>query len=155
MQGSHCTSKKRFLNWILHYVCVHIFLCFFQYPKLQTCYDYFYAGLFHMWENENCLYVNLYRVSKWPFCLSPKALDLQQCGLTNEGANALLKALETNRTLVVLDIRKNPLVGMWSLFLNWLKKIAKQKHFLMYWQFEKPNVFNYTVDSWTTWGYWC
>uniref|UniRef100_A0A8B9Y2C1 Centrosomal protein of 78 kDa n=1 Tax=Bos mutus grunniens TaxID=30521 RepID=A0A8B9Y2C1_BOSMU len=39
-----------------------------------------------------------------------RALDLQQCGLTNEGANALLKALETNRTLVVLDIRKNPLV---------------------------------------------
>ncbi|XP_058157605.1 centrosomal protein of 78 kDa isoform X4 [Dasypus novemcinctus] len=39
-----------------------------------------------------------------------RALDLQQCGLTNEGANALLEALETNRTLVVLDIRKNPLV---------------------------------------------
>ncbi|XP_040113762.1 centrosomal protein of 78 kDa isoform X3 [Oryx dammah] len=39
-----------------------------------------------------------------------RALDLQQCGLTNEGANALLKALETNRTLVILDIRKNPLV---------------------------------------------
>lgn len=39
-----------------------------------------------------------------------RALDLQQCGLTNEGAKALLKALETNTTLVVLDIRKNPLV---------------------------------------------
>ncbi|XP_032283439.1 centrosomal protein of 78 kDa isoform X3 [Phoca vitulina] len=39
-----------------------------------------------------------------------RALDLQQCGLTNEGAKALLKALETNRTLVVLDVRKNPLV---------------------------------------------
>ncbi|XP_040305232.1 centrosomal protein of 78 kDa isoform X3 [Herpailurus yagouaroundi] len=39
-----------------------------------------------------------------------RALDLQQCGLTNEGAKALLKALETNRTLVILDIRKNPLV---------------------------------------------
>ncbi|XP_057403772.1 centrosomal protein of 78 kDa isoform X3 [Balaenoptera acutorostrata] len=39
-----------------------------------------------------------------------RALDLQQCGLTSEGAKALLKALETNRTLVVLDIRKNPLV---------------------------------------------
>lgn len=46
------------------------------------------------------------------FYLSSIALDLQQCGLTNEGAKALLKALETNRTLVVLDIRKNPLVGM-------------------------------------------
>lgn len=39
-----------------------------------------------------------------------KALDLQQCGLTSEGAKALLEALETNRTLVVLDIRKNPLI---------------------------------------------
>ncbi|KAM9103988.1 LOW QUALITY PROTEIN: centrosomal protein of 78 kDa-like [Megaptera novaeangliae] len=39
-----------------------------------------------------------------------RALDLQQCGLTSEGAKALLKTLETSRTLVVLDIRKNPLV---------------------------------------------
>lgn len=50
------------------------------------------------------------------FCLSSKALDLQQCGLASEGAKALLKALETNRTLVILDIRKNPLVGMLRLF---------------------------------------
>lgn len=48
-------------------------------------------------------------------CLSFKALDLQQCGLTSEGAKALLEALETNRTLVVLDIRENPLVGRSSL----------------------------------------
>ncbi|XP_058513353.1 centrosomal protein of 78 kDa isoform X2 [Ochotona princeps] len=39
-----------------------------------------------------------------------RALDLQQCGLTNEGAAALLEALETNRTLVVLDVRRNPLI---------------------------------------------
>ncbi|XP_063105596.1 centrosomal protein of 78 kDa isoform X6 [Cavia porcellus] len=39
-----------------------------------------------------------------------RALDLQQCGLTSDGAQALLKALETNRTLVVLDIRRNPLI---------------------------------------------
>ncbi|CAH6793826.1 centrosomal protein of 78 kDa isoform X2 [Phodopus roborovskii] len=39
-----------------------------------------------------------------------RALDLQQCGLTSDGAKALLEALETNRTLVVLDIRKNPLI---------------------------------------------
>nr|XP_035978869.1 centrosomal protein of 78 kDa isoform X6 [Halichoerus grypus] len=39
-----------------------------------------------------------------------ETLDLQQCGLTNEGGKALLKALETNRTLVILDVRKNPLV---------------------------------------------
>ncbi|KAJ6669579.1 hypothetical protein lerEdw1_000128 [Lerista edwardsae] len=39
-----------------------------------------------------------------------KALDLQQCGITNEGAKSLLEAFKTNTTLVVLDIRKNPLV---------------------------------------------
>ncbi|KAJ7329282.1 hypothetical protein JRQ81_015456 [Phrynocephalus forsythii] len=39
-----------------------------------------------------------------------KALDLQQCGITSEGAKSLLAAFETNTTLVVLDIRKNPLV---------------------------------------------
>nr|XP_008108471.1 PREDICTED: centrosomal protein of 78 kDa isoform X2 [Anolis carolinensis] len=39
-----------------------------------------------------------------------KALDLQQCGLTNEGAKSFLEALKTNSALVVLDIRKNPLV---------------------------------------------
>ncbi|XP_051002163.1 centrosomal protein of 78 kDa [Acomys russatus] len=39
-----------------------------------------------------------------------RALDLQQCGLTSEGAKALLEALETNITLVVLDVRKNPLI---------------------------------------------
>ncbi|NWT17624.1 CEP78 protein, partial [Vireo altiloquus] len=40
-----------------------------------------------------------------------KALDLQQCGISNEGARLLLDALQTNTTLVVLDIRKNPLIG--------------------------------------------
>ncbi|NXI83883.1 CEP78 protein, partial [Rhipidura dahli] len=40
-----------------------------------------------------------------------KALDLQQCGISNEGARSLLDALQTNTTLVVLDIRKNPLIG--------------------------------------------
>ncbi|NXL47979.1 CEP78 protein, partial [Podilymbus podiceps] len=39
-----------------------------------------------------------------------KALDLQQCGISNEGARLLLDALQTNTTLVVLDIRKNPLI---------------------------------------------
>ncbi|KFP56015.1 Centrosomal protein of 78 kDa, partial [Cariama cristata] len=39
-----------------------------------------------------------------------KALDLQQCGISNEGARSLLHALQTNTTLVVLDIRKNPLI---------------------------------------------
>ncbi|XP_010223612.1 PREDICTED: centrosomal protein of 78 kDa isoform X3 [Tinamus guttatus] len=39
-----------------------------------------------------------------------KALDLQQCGISNEGAKSLFDALQANRTLVVLDIRKNPLI---------------------------------------------
>ncbi|XP_009952831.1 PREDICTED: centrosomal protein of 78 kDa [Leptosomus discolor] len=39
-----------------------------------------------------------------------KALDLQQCGISNEGARSLLNALQTNTTLVVLDVRKNPLI---------------------------------------------
>ncbi|NXJ63311.1 CEP78 protein, partial [Rostratula benghalensis] len=39
-----------------------------------------------------------------------KALDLQQCGISSEGARSLLDALQTNTTLVVLDLRKNPLI---------------------------------------------
>ncbi|XP_030323110.1 centrosomal protein of 78 kDa [Calypte anna] len=39
-----------------------------------------------------------------------KALDLQQCGISNEGAKSLLDALQTNTTLVILDVRKNPLI---------------------------------------------
>ncbi|XP_069786532.1 centrosomal protein of 78 kDa isoform X2 [Narcine bancroftii] len=39
-----------------------------------------------------------------------KALDLQQCGISNEGAKALLNSLQSSTTLIVLDIRKNPLV---------------------------------------------
>lgn len=42
------------------------------------------------------------------------ALDLQQCGITNVGAKSFLDAFNTNTTLVVLDIRKNPLVGMYT-----------------------------------------
>ncbi|XP_068785147.1 centrosomal protein of 78 kDa isoform X5 [Struthio camelus] len=39
-----------------------------------------------------------------------KALDLQQCGISNEGAKSLFDALQANTTLVVLDVRKNPLI---------------------------------------------
>ncbi|XP_067424836.1 centrosomal protein of 78 kDa [Emydura macquarii macquarii] len=39
-----------------------------------------------------------------------KALDLQQCGISNDGAKSLLDAFQTNTTLVILDIRKNPLI---------------------------------------------
>jgi len=40
-----------------------------------------------------------------------KAIDLQRCGLSNNGANLLLKSLESNHSLVVLDIRNNPAVS--------------------------------------------
>ncbi|KAM9391391.1 centrosomal protein of 78 kDa [Pholidichthys leucotaenia] len=39
-----------------------------------------------------------------------KAVDLQRCGLSNEGGRRLLEALKTNSSLCVLDIRGNPLV---------------------------------------------
>ncbi|XP_040897541.1 centrosomal protein of 78 kDa isoform X2 [Toxotes jaculatrix] len=39
-----------------------------------------------------------------------KAVDLQRCGLSNEGARRLLETLKTNSSLCVLDIRSNPLV---------------------------------------------
>ncbi|KAM8761318.1 centrosomal protein of 78 kDa [Acanthopagrus schlegelii] len=39
-----------------------------------------------------------------------KAVDLQRCGLSSEGARRLLESLKTNSTLCVLDIRSNPLV---------------------------------------------
>ncbi|XP_071280974.1 centrosomal protein of 78 kDa isoform X1 [Agelaius tricolor] len=53
-----------------------------------------------------------------------KALDLQQCGISNEGARSLLDALQTNTTLVVLDVRKNPLIGH-SLMKKIIEKVLK------------------------------
>ena len=40
------------------------------------------------------------------------ALDLQKCGMTNNGAKALQEILKYNTTLVVVDVRQNPLIGM-------------------------------------------
>ncbi|KAM8960574.1 centrosomal protein of 78 kDa [Pelodytes ibericus] len=39
-----------------------------------------------------------------------KALDLRQCGISNTGAQAFLRVSEKNTTLMVLDIRRNPLI---------------------------------------------
>ncbi|XP_038046202.1 centrosomal protein of 78 kDa-like [Patiria miniata] len=39
-----------------------------------------------------------------------KALDMQQCGISNLGAKSLLDGLHQNSSIVVLDIRKNHLV---------------------------------------------
>ncbi|ESO83029.1 hypothetical protein LOTGIDRAFT_134022, partial [Lottia gigantea] len=40
-----------------------------------------------------------------------KALDLQSCGISTTGARALLDVLEYNTTIVILDVRKNSLIG--------------------------------------------
>ncbi|XP_069102275.1 centrosomal protein of 78 kDa-like [Argopecten irradians] len=39
-----------------------------------------------------------------------KALDLQGCGISTTGAKALLDVLKYNTTVVVLDVRRNPLI---------------------------------------------
>eukprot|EP00112_Aurelia_sp_Birch-Aquarium-sp1_P010499 Seg224.7 transcript_id=Seg224.7/GoldUCD/mRNA.D3Y31 product="Centrosomal protein of 78 kDa" protein_id=Seg224.7/GoldUCD/D3Y31 len=39
-----------------------------------------------------------------------KALDLQQCGMSMQGADALLTALDFNKSIRVLDVRLNPLL---------------------------------------------
>ncbi|XP_048749559.1 centrosomal protein of 78 kDa-like [Ostrea edulis] len=39
-----------------------------------------------------------------------KALDLQSCGISTEGARQLLDVLKYNTTIVVLDVRRNPLI---------------------------------------------
>ncbi|XP_054979687.1 centrosomal protein of 78 kDa isoform X2 [Sorex araneus] len=71
------------------------------------------AGLRRITLNCNSLIGDL-GASAFAECLSEdlwlRALDLQACGITNEGAEALLKGLENNKTLVVLDIRKNLLI---------------------------------------------
>ncbi|ELT88150.1 hypothetical protein CAPTEDRAFT_222075 [Capitella teleta] len=39
-----------------------------------------------------------------------KALDLQQCGLTDVGSKALLEVLKYNTAIVVMDLRQNPMI---------------------------------------------
>lgn len=58
------------------------------------------------------------------FCIVFLALDLQKCGLSNDGTRSLLEALKSNSTLCVLDIRRNPLVGKFQLTLLWLDGIV-------------------------------
>lgn len=38
------------------------------------------------------------------------AVDLQECGITDTGAEALLEGLKLNSTLLILDIRGNHLI---------------------------------------------
>lgn len=46
--------------------------------------------------------------------LNISALDLQSCGISTEGARQLLDVLKYNTTIVVLDVRRNPLIGKHS-----------------------------------------
>ncbi|XP_032371519.1 centrosomal protein of 78 kDa isoform X3 [Etheostoma spectabile] len=56
-----------------------------------------------------------------------KAIDLQRCGLSNEGARRLLEALKTNSALCVLDIRSNPLIDK-VLIKTILEKVLMNAH---------------------------
>ncbi|XP_066499990.1 centrosomal protein of 78 kDa isoform X2 [Hoplias malabaricus] len=51
-----------------------------------------------------------------------KAVDLQRCGISNEGAKVLETMLLSNSTVCVLDIRRNPLVDN-ELVKNVIKKV--------------------------------
>ncbi|CAL8249210.1 unnamed protein product [Merluccius merluccius] len=53
-----------------------------------------------------------------------KAVDLQKCGLSNQGAQCVLEALKTNSTLNVLDIRSNPLIDK-ILIKNTIEKVLQ------------------------------
>ena len=44
-----------------------------------------------------------------------KALDFQLCGLSTKGALSLLETMQYNRTLVVLDVRQNPMIDSTTL----------------------------------------
>ena len=44
-----------------------------------------------------------------------KALDFQQCGISSKGALSLLGTMQYNNTLVVLDLRQNPMVDSTTL----------------------------------------
>ena len=46
--------------------------------------------------------------------VSNSALDLQHCGLSDDGANGLREVLQFNRCIVILDIRNNPMIGQCS-----------------------------------------
>ena len=41
---------------------------------------------------------------------------MQGCGISTTGAKSLLDVLKYNTTVVVLDVRRNPLIGMVSLY---------------------------------------
>ncbi|KAM4706975.1 centrosomal protein of 78 kDa-like [Discoglossus pictus] len=56
-----------------------------------------------------------------------KALDLRQCGISNDGARALFNAFQTNTTLMVLDVRRNPLIDH-SLLKTIIERVLMNAH---------------------------
>ncbi|OCU01134.1 centrosomal protein of 78 kDa [Xenopus laevis] len=56
-----------------------------------------------------------------------KALDFRQCGISNEGAQAFLNAFQTNTTLIILDIRRNPLIDR-SLLKTIIERVLINAH---------------------------
>lgn len=56
-----------------------------------------------------------------------KALDMQQCGISYRGAQALLDAFRTNTTLMVLDVRRNPLIDH-SLLKTIIERVLMNAH---------------------------
>ncbi|XP_073526934.1 centrosomal protein of 78 kDa isoform X2 [Phyllobates terribilis] len=56
-----------------------------------------------------------------------KALDMRQCGISSEGAKAFLHALQSNTTLMVLDIRKNPLIDH-SMLKTVIERVLLNSH---------------------------
>ncbi|CAK8678800.1 unnamed protein product [Clavelina lepadiformis] len=50
-----------------------------------------------------------------------KALDFQHCGITTPGVHSLITAIEHNNTIVVLDVRRNPMVDS-----NTLRKLLRR-----------------------------
>lgn len=61
------------------------------------------------------------------FGLFFSALDMQGCGISADGAQHLLDVLKYNTTLVVLDVRRNPLIGSYFLCSLLLMVKTKQK----------------------------
>ena len=52
------------------------------------------------------------------------AIDLQQCGISSEGALVIQEAIAFNKTLLVLDLRRNPQIGTqmhYAIFMHYGK----------------------------------
>lgn len=80
-----------------------------------------------------------------------KAVDLQNCGLTDRGAEMALSMLTFNDTLVVLDMRKNALMSASALemVMGQLYKNNADKSETKLWKWTKLERDNESVSSTT------